>query len=311
MLSNKTIGVVVPAFNEELLIVKTLGSMPAFVDTIIVIDDASSDRTHAIIKKLMVKDKRIVLLLHKENKGLGRSLIDGYSKAVDLKLDVVAVMAGDNQMHPDDLESVVLPVASGVVDYAKGNRLFHQDIGSMPKYRFLGNNLLTFLTKFSTGYWRLVDPQCGYTAISHAALSSIPFRSMTKRYGYNADLLNMLNIQNFKVQDVSVRPVYSKEKSKINVPVYSVKISFLLSRLFFRRMWNKYFLREFHPLIFFYLFSGVNGIISVASLIYIILNFSLAPQTSVIIFFFSTMMGVFSLFFGMWLDMEDNKRLWV
>ena len=310
MYKDKSIGVVVPAYNENGLIVDTLKGMPSFVDTIIVVDDASTDRTNRQIRDLMKKDKRILLLVHKENKGLGKTLIDGYLKARALEIDVVAVMAGDNQMDPVDLEAVVSPVAKEDVSYVKGNRLFHYERRNMPTYRFWGNSFLTFLTKFATGYWRLVDPQCGYTAISREALAAIPIGKMTKRYGYNADILNMLNIQNFKVRDVSVRPVYGKEKSKIKLFNYVIKVSLLIKKLFLRRLWKKHVLYEFHPMTLFYFLGFVNLLVAVASLVYILLNLASAPQTSVIIFYFSLMLGVFSFFFGMWLDMDENKRLW-
>ena len=314
MLHSKSIGVVVPAYNEELLIGKTLSTMPSMVDHIIVVNDGSKDRTKQIIQDMQYKDKRIVLVDHVKNQGLGQSLIDGYVKAREMKIDAVAVMAGDAQMSPADLEKVTEPIVLGYADYTKGNRLLHDEVVKrMPLYRFIGNSGLTLLTKFATGYWHVLDPQCGYTAISHKALARIPIEEMIKGYGYNAHILNMLNLKNFKVQDVEVEPVYGEEKSKIKLHSYIPRVSKLLLRLFFKRMIHKYLVRDFHPLVLFYFLSFVNFFFLAVPLavrfFYLYFQDGYAPQTTLIILTFSSMMALLSLFFGMWMDMEDNRRL--
>lgn len=314
MINNKSIQVIVPAYNEEKLIGRVIETMPSFVDKVIIIDDCSKDGTREIVKGFINQNEKIFLLTHETNKGLGSSLIDGYLKALELGAEIVAVMAGDAQMDPNDLIKVVGPVAEGGADYVKGNRLLHDNISNiMPKYRLLGNSFLTLLTKFATGYWHLIDPQCGYTAISAKALKDIPITNMTKGYGYNADILNMLNLRNFKVRDVEVKPVYGEEKSKIKLGNYIPKVSCLLSKLFWRRMWYKYLVREFNPLVFFYFLGFFTLIIMVPlciiRMLWVYTEFGLTSQTTLIILVFTLIMSVFSFFFGMWLDMEDNKKL--
>jgi len=314
MLKNKSVAVIVPAYNEEKLIGKVISTMPEFVDKIIVINDASNDRTKSIVQEFMKEENNILLLNHESNEGLGKSLIDGYLKSLELEVDIVAVMAGDAQMDPMDLPNVLAPIAEGRADYVKGNRLLADEaIQLMPKYRFFGNSVLTLLTKFATGYWHIIDPQCGYTAISNKALSMIHIAEMTKGYGYNAHLLNMLNLRNCKVRDVEVRPVYGEAKSGIKSVTYIPRVSYLLLRLYLRRIIRKYLVREFHPLIFFYLFSFVNIIIIstllLARFFYMYLNYGELPETTMTILFFSLMIGFLSFFFGMWMDMEDNKSL--
>jgi glycosyltransferase involved in cell wall biosynthesis len=314
MFNNKQIQVIVPAYNEERLIGKVIETMPDFVDKIIIINDCSKDRTKEIVQDFMNRDGRIFLLTHEVNKGLGESLIDGYLKALELGADVVAVMAGDAQMDPKDLIKVIEPVVEEKADYVKGNRLLHDNVSNiMPKYRFLGNSFLTLWTKFATGYWHLIDPQCGYTAIARNALKEIPIKEMVGGYGYNADILNMLNLYNFRVKDVEVRPVYGEEKSKIKLSSYIPRVSWLLNKLFWRRMWRKYLVREFHPLVFFYFLSFFNifliAPLCIIRIIWVYYTFDLTSQTTLIIFVFTLTMSVFSFFFGMWLDMEDNKRL--
>lgn len=247
MLNNNTIGVVIPAYNEGKLISKVMDTMPEFVDYMIIVNDGSKDETKKRIEDKALCDSRIILLDHEVNKGLGQTLIDGYLKSREMGIDVVAVMAGDAQMDPDDLENVVMPIVKGETDYVKGSRLLVNGVKKkMPKYRFIGNNILTLLTKFATGYWHVIDPQCGYTAISHEAISEIPIEEMIKGYGYNAHILYMLNMSNYRVKDVKVKPVYGEEVSKIKLGKYIRKVSALLCRLFFSRIFKKYMLVDFN-----------------------------------------------------------------
>lgn len=314
MIKGNTIGVVIPAYNENGLIDKVLTTMPDFVDYMITVNDGSSDDTYKHIKECALNDPRVVIVNHEVNRGLGQTLIDGYLKAREMEIDAVAVMAGDAQMHPDDLYNLILPIIDDGYGYTKGNRLLHTDTyDKMPRHRFFGNAGLSFLTKFATGYWHIIDPQCGYTVISKEALGEIPIEEMTKKYGYNADILNMLNIANVSVKDVEVRPVYDTEVSKIKLGSYIRRIVKLLFNLFTKRLFTKYFIRDFHPLIFFYAYAFVSlfvlGIPFTARFIYMYATYGEFPMTTTIILMFLHMMGYFSFFFGMWLDMDDNKGL--
>lgn len=314
MFKEKTIGVIVPAYNEGKLINKTLNTIPDFVDTVIVINDGSKDNTLERIEECKIKDKRIIILNHKKNKGLGQTLIDGYIKARELEIDIIAIMAGDAQMDPNDLPNIIEPIAKGECDYTKGNRLLHDQVTKkMPKYRYIGNTILTILTKFATGYWYIMDPQSGYTAISKKALSTIPIERMIKGYGYNAHILNMLNLDYYKVKDVEIEPVYGEEKSKIKLSRYIKKVSWLLLKLFFKRINRKYLVRDFNPLVLFYYFGIIDFVLLVIPMLirFFIIFFStgVAPTTTLTILVFSTMMFFFFIFFGMWFDMEDNRKL--
>lgn len=312
MYKNHKIGVVVPAYNEELLILETLGGMPEFVDRVFVVNDASSDQTRELIEQQRRRDPRIVPIHHEKNKGLGQTLIDGYVASADSDMDITAVMAGDNQMHPDDLPTLLDKIIEHRCDYVKGNRLLHKQIGSMPRYRFFGNAVLTILTKFATGYYSLMDPQCGYTAIANDALRGIPIEQMTKGYGYNADILNMLNIRGYTVGDVMVRPVYDREKSKIRLSTYIPRTSSLLVRLFFRRLWQRYMVRDFHPLVLFYLFALCNVVFLIIPLIirffYLYRLEGMAPRTTMILLVFLIIATFQSVLFAIWMDMDYNKR---
>ncbi len=315
MLQNKRVGVVVPAHNEMRLIAQVLETMPLFVDRIFVVDDMSDDETVEIVKKYITKmPDRLMLIQHKKNEGVGRAIVSGYKKAMDEKVDAVAVMAGDAQMDPADLERIVSPVIEDRADYVKGNRLFRGESWEMiPHYRYLGNSVLSLLTKVASGYWNIADSQSGYTAISLIALQTIHLDGIYARYGMPNDLLIKLNINNFRVKDVSIRPIYNiGEKSGIRLLNVIPKISWLLCKGFVGRMVNKYIIRDFHPLVFFY-FLGIaltpTGFLFGLYLVGLRLMGAGVTATSALFAAFLLISGLQSLFFAMWFDMEYNKHL--
>jgi glycosyltransferase involved in cell wall biosynthesis len=308
------IVVIVPAFNEEMHILSTLTGIPERVTRVIVVNDGSSDRTEELVLSQKLLDPRIHIINNGRNLGLGQSLIIGYLESRKISGDITVVMAGDNQMDPADFDELIKPIIQGKVDYAKGSRLLRSDVrGSMPGYRFVGNSILTFLTKFATGYWHIVDPQCGYTAISKKALNRIPIADMTKGYGYNAHILNMLNIENLRVGDVSVRPVYGPNTSKIKLRKYIPLILKLLFNLYFKRLFQKYIWRDFHPLVLFYAMAIINSLFIALPLavrfIYLYLTLGVAPTTTLILLSLSTNIAVLSFFFAIWMDMEANRNV--
>ena len=210
MWGQRRIAVVVPAYREARLIGRMLRRVPAYVDTIYVVDDASPDATLAAAES--VADARVRALRHAENQGVGAAIATGYRAALADAHDVIAVMAGDDQMHPDDLEKVIAPIARGVADYVKGNRFVHPDARRMPLLRRLGGELLSFSTRCATGL-AVSDTQCGYTAISAHALGRLPLAELWPRYGYPNDLLGLLSSHGLRVQEVPVQPVYADEAS--------------------------------------------------------------------------------------------------
>ncbi len=314
MFKDNKIGVVVPAHNEETQIERVINTMPDFVDKIIVVDDCSTDRTAEVVQKCQEKDKRVILLKNKVNEGVGGAIANGYKWARDNDIDVAVVMAGDGQMDPADLPNLLDPVVSGEVDYAKGNRLasgeaFH----IIPKVRFFGNSVLSLLTKIASGYWHVVDSQTGYTAINKKALHTIDWDKMYKRYGQPNDLLVRLNIENFKVRDVPIKPVYNVgEKSGIKIYKVIFSIAFLLLKRFWWRLFQKYVVRDFHPLVFFYLLGfllmGMNLFFFV-HMIWLWTKMGHAPELSALAWMFTFATGMQSIFFAMWFDMEINKNL--
>lgn len=258
MYSDRTIAVVVPSYNEQLLISDTLSSIPAFVDRIYAVNDASTDRTQLIIEEISLKDSRVIPIRHENNLGVGAAIVSGYRQALADGMNITVVMAGDNQMDPDLIVSFIDPILGNKADYTKGNRLLSPEYRKgMSQWRFIGNTILTFMTKFSSGYWKLMDPQNGYTAISKRALERINLDQIYPRYGYCNDLLVKLNVFGFRVMDVEMPSRYGRETSKIKYGSYIGKVSWLLFRDFFYRLRMKYVVLSFHPLVIFYLFGSI------------------------------------------------------
>jgi glycosyltransferase involved in cell wall biosynthesis len=318
MYSDKSIAVVVPCHNEEHLIGRVLDTMPHIVDAVIVVDDVSTDGTAAVVERYRESGKapyELILIKHEENGGVGAAIVTGYKKARDMGIDVTAVMAGDAQMDPDELPDIIGPVARGECDYAKGNRLFSgQAWDKIPKYRYLGNATLTLMTKIASGYWHVTDSQTGYTAISLAALKALPLDHLWKGYGFPNDMLVHLNVFHYGVRDVPIEPVYGVgERSGIRLYKVIPTLSWLLMKRFWYRMLQKYVIRDFHPLIFFYVAGGAMfwvgallGLYEAYRRIFQGIHLPIATVVLVALLFTS---GLQFLLFGMWFDMEYNKDL--
>lgn len=309
------VAVVVPAYNEETQITRVMNTMPEFVDKMVIIDDCSSDRTSEIVKMHPgMAAGRIELIPHKQNQGVGGAIATGYKWSRDNDFDIAVVMAGDGQMDPFDLPAIIDPIADGKADYTKGNRLVTGEaFKKIPKIRFFGNAILSLLTKIVSGYWHVADSQTGYTAINKTALHTIDWDSMFKRYGQPNDLLVKLNVVNMYVMDVPVKPLYNLgEKSGIKIHKVIFTIGSLLARLFFWRLKEKYIIRNFHPLVFFYamgFFGLTMSAILFARTIWMWIGNGQIPEITFLGSLFSFLLSVNSLFFAMWFDYEENKRL--
>lgn len=315
MLAEKKIAVVIPAYNEEQLIERTIKGIPAFVDKIVVVDDCSADGTVSRASRLLSEQPdRIVLIKHPFNQGVGGAIASGYIWCRDHDIDIAVVMAGDAQMDPEDLPALLEPLLCGRYDYTKGNRLFSGDAWNLiPKVRYLGNAAMSLLTKIASGYWQVADSQCGYTAINRKALAAIDWTHMYKRYGQPNDLLVRLNINNFKVRDVPTRPIYNiGEKSGVKPIRMIPRLSLLLLKLFIWRMFQKYVIRDFHPLVFFYLFGfslSLPGFLLGIWLVIYRLFIGYVAVTSALFVALLIISGLQFLLFAMWFDMDYNLRM--
>jgi len=363
MINDKTIAVVIPAYNEETQIKQVLKSIPDFVDRIIVVNDGSVDNTSNIVRNLVDNDKknyfnrkiipeqitanrfnavdmalkellrfeekffvphkiynqdveksRIILIENSENSGVGASVAIGYKWCRDNEIDCIAKLDGDGQMDPAELKAICMPVINGEADYVKGNRLIYP--GAMlviPKVRYLGNSILSLLTKIASGYWHISDTQTAFTAISRRAVRLIKLHKLYPSYGYPNDILVKLNTNFCTIKEIPIKPVYDVgEKSKMKVLKVIPRISFILIKGFFYRLWQKYLVRSFHPLFILYHLSFVLFLISIPYGIKILLKVltqNPANPVTVLAFIFLFISGFQSLLFAMWMDIQDNERL--
>ncbi len=364
MLNNKTIGVVVPAYNEETQIGMVIDTMPDFVDRIVIINDASPDKTLEVVKGYLgkengnfVNDKigslkikktayneadllleeidrkeidkfvpseiinkndskdRLILINQLKNGGVGSAIARGYKWCKDNNIDCTAVMAGDGQMDPGELLGICTPVIDEGIDYVKGNRLIHRSAKHLiPKTRYFGNSILSILTKVASGYWRVSDTQTGYTAISLNALRKINIAAIYKSYGMPNDMLVKLNIAKCTLKEVEIKPIYRVgEQSKMKIFKLIPRVSWLLFKAFFKRIWIRYFKRDFHPLFLLYWMAMILLAVSIPFLVEILRNFfvsgSVTANSILLIYIFLIISGSQALLFAMWMDIQDNDRL--
>jgi glycosyltransferase involved in cell wall biosynthesis len=231
MIDDAVIAVVVPAFEEQARIGEVLASMPAYVDRVVVVDDASRDAT----ADRAASFDRVEVIRHQRNRGVGAAIASGYRRALERGADVVAVMAGDGQMDPADLRRLLELVLRGEADYAKGNRLAHPEVWrAMPRARLFGSLVLSRLTSWAAGV-PIADSQCGYTAIAAHALRRVDVESLYPRYGYPNDLIGLLAIGRQRIVEVPVRPVYRGEASGMR-PWHVLVIGALVGRVAWRRL---------------------------------------------------------------------------
>ncbi len=260
------------------------------------------------------RNSRVILINHLKNASVGASIASGYKWCLDNEIDCTAVMAGDGQMDPSELEYICMPVIEKEVDYVKGNRLKHRSASRViPKVRFFGNSVLSLLNKIASGYWQISDTQTGYTAISLEALRGIDIYNIYVSYGCPNDILVKLNIASFAIREIPIKPVYNVgEESKMKVLKVIPRISFLLFKLFWVRLYKKYLLRDFHPLFLFYHFAILLFLINIPYAIAVfndILDVQRVSTNSFIAFMFLSITGFQLIFFAMWMDMMDNQRL--
>jgi len=358
----KTVAVVVPAYNEESQIRLVLDMMPDFVDRIVVVNDGSKDATAEVVaeyiergcaggvvigrrtwdfddspynyalkvlSEMREREEALyprseiyndnatdrIVLVNQQNSGVGAAIATGYKWCRDRGIDCAAVMAGDGQMDPAELEDIIAPVIVDGVDYVKGNRLVHPSSSVIiPRVRFFGNSVLSLLTKIASGYWNVSDTQTGYTAISLNALERIPLHEIYRSYGCPNDILVKLNMAYCTIREVPIKPVYRVgEQSKMKIGRVIPRVSWLLFKSFFKRIFWKYLVRDFHPLSLFYFVGMTLGVWNLYYLGRIVANLFVrgtpVPQGVYMIFVLFSLFSYQSIGFAMWMDIHDNQRL--
>ena len=255
MYAGKKVIVVIPCYNVERHIREVISSMPDYVDEIIAVDDAATDGTWEELKR--TTDARLTVLRHRRNRGLGGAMKTGMKKALEKDADIMVKVDGDGQMDASRMTSLLDPIKEGRCDYAKGNRLYSAaDRRGMPLPRLFGNLGFSFLTKAATGYWRLMDPQNGYIAVSRNILSRINLRRIAKNYFFENSMLIEASINNARIAEVQMPSIYGDEVSGIKVEKIVFQFPWQLLKGFARRIVIKNILRDLSPFVIF-LFLGL------------------------------------------------------
>lgn len=308
MYNEHRIAVVVPCHNEEAHVGAVIRTMPAFVDHILIVDDASTDETAQAAKE--VGDPRAQIVVLPVNQGVGGSILTGHQQALSLGADISVVMAGDGQMDPDRLHELLEPITRGDVAFTKANRFFSMDsFAGMPRSRVLGNVAFSFFTKASSGYWNLFDPQNGYTAIHRTALERLPLHRIARRYEFENDLLIHLNILRVKAADVPIPARYGEEVSGIKMCSAVPRIMNQLVKGFWRRMIFKYVVNSFSPVAVMFFSGLLMSAFGLAVGAFVVAN-TLGPPTAsagtVLLSVAPLLSGMHLLLLAWFLDIQDS-----
>jgi glycosyltransferase involved in cell wall biosynthesis len=328
MYKGNRVAVVVPAYNEEGFVGRTIESVPSYVDRVYAVDDGSTDGTWREMRETArrindgrpepaVADggredgPRVVTIRNETNSGVGASVKAGYERAIEDGIDVVAVMNGDAQMDPEVLPHFLNPIVEGRADYAKGDRISRREnVGEMSRWRLFGNRLLTRLTNLSSGYWKTIDSQNGYTAVSVETLERIPFERVYDQYGFLNDMLTTLNLHDARVVNVPHRAVYGDEESGIVYREFVPRLSGLLFRNFLRRLGRRSTDRSYQPAVAAYalgmvgmLFGALTGLRGVSRALCGRGDGSVLRSLSVAV------LGAFAFLAGALLDRRANEHL--
>lgn len=268
------VAVVIPAYNEEKLIATTVNKLPDFIDYIIVVNDGSKDNTAEVLAKLAKTNKKLTVLTNDPNRGIGHTLIRGYKYAVsDTDAEAIGIVAGDDQFDTSYLQPMLDDFIDHELDYVKASRFFHRDaFKTMPKYRQVGNIVISLLTKFSTGYYNVTDITNGCGFLRRSIIERVNFDLVKSRYDYETSMLTALSIAGAKIRDHAVPAHYGDEKSTIKLLPTVMRNLRAVWQGFWQRMYYKYILYSFHPVALFLIGGLLLSVIGLAVGIFLIFD---------------------------------------
>lgn len=247
MYHEKKIAVVIPGYRASGHIAGVVGGLPEFVDHIIVIDDKCPEGSGKIAAEMAQDDRRIMVIFHQKNQGVGGAVISGYKKALELDCNIVIKMDSDGQMDPEYITDLIQPIIQDKAVYTKGNRFVDfKALRSMPTLRLMGNSALSFMVKSCSGYWNIMDPTNGYTAIRSDVLKKLNLDKISKRFFFEIDMLIRLNIHNIAIKDIPIPARYGIEKSSLSIRSTLFRFPFLLFKGLAKRFILKYLIYDFN-----------------------------------------------------------------
>lgn len=249
------IGAVIPCYRSKRFVIDVIRNMPELVDKIYVVDDGCPENSGKWVEA-HINDKRVKIIYHRENKGVGGAVISGLKQGVADSVDIMVKIDGDGQMDPSLISKFIAPITGGMADYTKGNRFFNlEDSLEMPRARLLGNAGLSFLSKLSSGYWSVMDPTNGYVAIHTKIVKQLPLDKLSNRYYFESDMLFRLNTIRAVVRDIPMKSRYRDEVSNLSVLRSLFDFFFKNINRFGKRIFYNYFLRDFNPASLLFLFG--------------------------------------------------------
>ena len=307
------IAVVIPCYNVERHIAGVVDSLPSEVDTVIAIDDRSTDNTGLVLEQLAAKNVRLTCIRHDTNQGVGGAMITGYRKALELGAEIVIKIDGDGQMDPRDIPALIQPLLQGTADFTKGNRF--RDLSAlrrMPVIRRIGNLGLSFLIKAASGYWNIFDPSNGFTAIRHEILRDVPLDKIDLRYFFESSMLIQLYHLNAVVRDVPMKARYGDEVSGLSITRTLFEFPPKLLIAFIKRIILRYFLFDFN-IASVYILAGLplfllGGIYGLVKYVQYASSHVPAPTGTVVIPVLLIMLGFQLLLSAVQYDMTNYPR---
>lgn len=244
MLNNKTIAVVIPCYKVAKHIQTVIMQMPEFVDHIVVVDDACPQNSGDLVASL--NNDKVTLLRHSKNQGTGAAMVTGFRYVLDLKIDFIVKVDGDEQMDLSVMQQLIEPLEQGF-DYAKGNRFMRfQALKTMPKTRLIGNALLSFTLKIASGYWFVSDVANGYIAITQEALSTLDLNKIHKRYFFESDMIIQLGIRRLQLKEVPMEAIYNDEQSSMSLLTVLFSFPGKIFKGLVKRTFLQYFVYDFN-----------------------------------------------------------------
>jgi len=243
------IDIVIPCFRVSKQVQKVVDAalLLGFIRNVIVVDDACPEQSGAAVRAAFAGNAAVVVIEHQANAGVGGAVLSGYRYAFECDADIVVKVDGDGQMSPDLIAPLIRPILQKSADYTKGNRFYSpKNLSAMPKTRLFGNAMLSLVNKFSSGYWSIIDPTNGFTAICRAAYLQLDVDTLDRRYFFESDMLFQLGIVNAVVHDVPMHAVYGDETSSLNISRVVFEFPPKYLKRFFQRIGFRYFLREFN-----------------------------------------------------------------
>ena len=239
---NDSIAVVIPCYKESKHILEVIRQIGNEVNAIYVIDDACPESTgDLVIQK--ISDRRVHVIHHEKNKGVGGATLTGYAQALDDGHSIMVKIDGDGQMDPALILTIANPILEGRADYSKGNRFHRGDnISGMPITRIFGNICLSIMSKLSSGYWDIFDPTNGFTAIHAIALNKLKEKKISYGYFFESEMLFWLGIVRAVVEDVPMTAKYGPEQSGVILAKVIPEFLFKHLRNSIKRIYFTYFL---------------------------------------------------------------------